>query len=683
MTGMRSAALFLLVTVSALLTCAQSLQDAMDRCDYIPQKQANIWYFYQTAGIDFNHNPPVSLSTNNTLYNEIRTAVSVLCDDKTGKLLLFSNGEKVWNRYHSELNTELAGSKDCVQASIIAPNPGAPSQLCYLFTVDLIHFQNQEFSTKGLRYSVVNIGSDIVTSPNNPLIPVTSEKLTGIRHSNGVDFWIVAHGFDLSAEDAAIGDVSNINDVPDANCFYAYHISGSGVTGSPITSNVGADHKGYSIYNHTGYMKISPDGSMIAVAIYGQSKIELFDFNATTGKVGENLHYSADVSSIPELQDAFCVEFSPDASRLYVSTMPLNNLGTSRILQFDLTTDPLKGPIILADSKLYWGLQLAPDGKIYISYTPKMDPALYKNLCVIENPNRKGQDCNFREGMTGLPLVNGESYRSLVNVIQSFVDTPHFTWQKQCVNDTRTEGFNIPTEFKITNRSNIDQCRWDFGDGNVETGGTEILHTYEAPGIYNVQVWESYQGQEFGPYSEQVVIYDLPKPDLGVTIDSDTIYKYPGQSIELYAKDDGPFYYWDGNKAYSGDEILTGVMDTGWRYVEVVDEHCCYNIDSVWIGESDVSIPNAFSPNGDNQNDTFKPIILAQISSEGYSMSIYDRWGKLIFSTNDYLKGWDGKIDGKEPAPVGVYIYIINYQIGVGDNKMRIGPLMKHVTLLR
>ena len=71
--------------------------------------------------------------------------------------------------------------------------------------------------------------------------------------------------------------------------------------------------------------------------------------------------------------------------------------------------------------------------------------------------------------------------------------------------------------------------------------------------------------------------------------------------------------------------------------------------------------PNAFSPNGDGYNDYFSIMLQCEIIS--YEMSIYDRWGGLVFMTKDVSEKWDGSI-GNAMAPEGVYIWQlqINYE---------------------
>ena len=67
-------------------------------------------------------------------------------------------------------------------------------------------------------------------------------------------------------------------------------------------------------------------------------------------------------------------------------------------------------------------------------------------------------------------------------------------------------------------------------------------------------------------------------------------------------------------------------------------------------------MPNAFTPNGDGLNDAFGGI------GEGiteYNMQIFNRWGELIFESNDLNNQWDGK-NHNEMSPMGVYVYKIN-----------------------
>ena len=93
--------------------------------------------------------------------------------------------------------------------------------------------------------------------------------------------------------------------------------------------------------------------------------------------------------------------------------------------------------------------------------------------------------------------------------------------------------------------------------------------------------------------------------------------------------------------------------------------------------ESDFNIyvPNAFTPNGDELNDNFLPILRG---TKFYTLSIFDRWGAKLFETNSTETGWDGTYKGEE-AKQDVYVWKINVSSNSGEQKTMSGQ----VTLTR
>jgi gliding motility-associated-like protein len=91
----------------------------------------------------------------------------------------------------------------------------------------------------------------------------------------------------------------------------------------------------------------------------------------------------------------------------------------------------------------------------------------------------------------------------------------------------------------------------------------------------------------------------------------------------------------------------------------------------------DIDIPTGFSPNGDGQNEEFKPMGSALFSKE-YDFRIWNRWGQEIFRSTDPNIGWDGYFDGKQ-AQTGVYAYVITYKNVYNESKIKKG----NVTLVR
>lgn len=96
----------------------------------------------------------------------------------------------------------------------------------------------------------------------------------------------------------------------------------------------------------------------------------------------------------------------------------------------------------------------------------------------------------------------------------------------------------------------------------------------------------------------------------------------------------------------------------------VVDD--CVLEDSITVRwcEPCLAIPNAFTPNGDGVNDFFAPI--RQCPFPAYRLQVFNRWGQLVFETEDAEKGWDGTSNG-QPAPSEVYFYQLSYQEFEGE----------------
>ena len=86
-----------------------------------------------------------------------------------------------------------------------------------------------------------------------------------------------------------------------------------------------------------------------------------------------------------------------------------------------------------------------------------------------------------------------------------------------------------------------------------------------------------------------------------------------------------------------------------------------------------IFLPNSFTPNRDEHNELYIPVTYF-VSDEGYSFSIFDRSGNLLFETNDPKKGWDGSYQGNL-VQNGTYVYILKYINGVGNLINKTGPV--------
>ena len=118
------------------------------------------------------------------------------------------------------------------------------------------------------------------------------------------------------------------------------------------------------------------------------------------------------------------------------------------------------------------------------------------------------------------------------------------------------------------------------------------------------------------------------------------------------------------------------VTRAGTYWVKVTYENGCSASDTVAvkvIGCLPAVIPNTFTPNGDGINDTWKIDGLAGFTN--CTVSVYSRWGQLVFKSTGYPKPWDGTSNGKN-LPFGTYYYII-------DLKNNAPPVSGNVTIVR
>lgn len=138
--------------------------------------------------------------------------------------------------------------------------------------------------------------------------------------------------------------------------------------------------------------------------------------------------------------------------------------------------------------------------------------------------------------------------------------------------------------------------------------------------------------------------------------------------LEVLFKSNGlnaDFYQW---KLYKGSELIITRNDAEHRYtfmdkgnyraVVVVSNHDC-QLDSISfdisVSESMLLVPNVFTPNGDEANNEFR---VAYRSLKEFQCWVYNRWGHLVFHSDNPDEGWDGTIGGR-PAAEGAYFYVI------------------------
>jgi len=158
-----------------------------------------------------------------------------------------------------------------------------------------------------------------------------------------------------------------------------------------------------------------------------------------------------------------------------------------------------------------------------------------------------------------------------------------------------------------------------------------------------------------------------PKPNLGVDrvlCIKDALTLSPGTFAT---------YLWQDNSTQASFKVN---RNTGKYWVTVFDSNNCTGSDSIIIQHKNcipIGIPNAFTPNGDGNNDLFKPTI--NISVQNFSFIIFNHYGQIVFETREYGRGWDGTYKGKE-QPGGSYVYRIKFTNAIGWESVENGTVL-------
>ena len=138
-------------------------------------------------------------------------------------------------------------------------------------------------------------------------------------------------------------------------------------------------------------------------------------------------------------------------------------------------------------------------------------------------------------------------------------------------------------------------------------------------------------------------------------IDTDTINKTEEATIFVVDQMDDYVYEWSTGETNTTGEIVVSPEETTTYTVTVTDEMGCTATDMITIfvrqpvcDESDVFLPTAFSPNGDDINDI---LYVRSNFIDQMEILIYNRWGEEVFSSTDQNVGWDGTYKGETLAP--------------------------------
>jgi len=235
---------------------------------------------------------------------------------------------------------------------------------------------------------------------------------------------------------------------------------------------------------------------------------------------------------------------------------------------------------------------------------------------------------------------------------------------------------NYFTDNSTAPNGTITNWNWNFGDGSTHALTQNPTHKYINPGVYQIiLIVKNQVGCESDPFPSIVTVNIQPQVDAGwsFVVPEGTVIRL----APIVNDSTSVSYLWTPQ----GDIIDPTVLRPVFRAMH--DQ--TYTLTGTGSGNCSASdtmhvkvlkpftIPNVFSPNGDNINDTW--VIKYLNDYPGAKIDVYNRYGQVVYSSVGYATPWDGTYKGK-PLPVATYYYIIK-------PRNEFEPLTGSITIVR
>ena len=236
--------------------------------------------------------------------------------------------------------------------------------------------------------------------------------------------------------------------------------------------------------------------------------------------------------------------------------------------------------------------------------------------------------------------------------------------------------------YNATDTTLIDTFYWDLGNGTTAFGDTTAT-TYTAPGTYDVSLFVTDNNGCPGVLTQTAYIEVFENPTANfsyaptdVTIFDPLVYFTDLSFFNINS------WQWNfanlGNSAQQHPNFTFPGEDSASYPVTLWVTNADGCTDSITKivkinGETGVFVPNAFTPDFDNLNETFSPKGYG-VSPDGYSFLIFDRWGEIIFESYIPFEGWNGSYKGNI-VQNGTYVWKLNYNDTNGKNYQLIGKV--------
>jgi gliding motility-associated-like protein len=239
-----------------------------------------------------------------------------------------------------------------------------------------------------------------------------------------------------------------------------------------------------------------------------------------------------------------------------------------------------------------------------------------------------------------------------------------------------------PADIQFTNLSNpIDSTyfvAWDYGDGVRDTGIISPTHRYLTSGRYDVvlKITSPIGCTVSDTFIQLIQIVDPPVADF--TFDNTLTLNQFNRTVSFTDQSSNNEYVgWTFEPSITSTQRnpTHTFSDTGLQQVLLVATHVqgCKDTITKWLDIApftNYTMPNAFTPNGDSNNDTYIGNGVTEYMQD-YQFQIWNRWGEMVFSSTDVKDGWNGTVDNiGAPCQDGTYHYTVQFADARGKSSV-------------
>lgn len=581
----------------------------------------------QYRDFDYGYGAQVQFTANGPrLAGAVGSSGSGAISDAQGNLLFYTNGIHVYDR----LNRLMPGGQNmCPRYDagnggtlaaqvVIYPVPGqADSYYLFYFKGDDYYYRPHPLAFAILNYAVVdmraNAGYGAVVQRDMQLATTNLPKMTLVRHANNVDGWLITHG------------------IPERG-FRVYRVSSAGVATEPVVSLAGE-----AAYANSWLLHASPDGQHLVSEGHrplsegaGSPIVEhglyLYDFDNTTGQVShEQLvwrpapwdlnRFSLDnYYKIGDVRFFSGASFSPDSRLLYTAEYRVTRDAPTGGIHYEFGTDLVQYDLTQPDAtSVQQSRQVLTAGLTFTQVNIVKDR--FSGLQLASDGTLWTHD--WQELSPAQPFTRCYGPKAMTQIAR-----PN---QRGAACDLRLQAFPLGPSI-------IDPWVLPNVVTNMLFAPTALLAKIDCD---SVRLWAN--SQQTRPPAR----WDFGDPDSG-----------PANAATGYLV--------AHRFRRGGLHRVTLTYPDGLVLTKDVE---------VPAGDADFSAANIITPNGDGQNDVFRPVLSGQVGG-GARLRVFSRWGQEVFNAEGPAPDWPA-----EGIAAGVYFWVLSYADCTGQARQRKGTV--------